>query len=282
MLPRTRLITTVLALASLLLSSNASAKGQLGLEIGAQGHIWEEFVAGTSTRLLEESGARYTMNLSYDTYTRDSKGLIYGIDFLGYIGELDYDGSTQLGVDAKTSTAYLGSDIRITLGYRLPGTQSKYSWDWLGGLGYNSWGREIGDGVDALNNPFSGYTEIYSVFYGHLGAGLFRRGQSWDQYLQFGFKHPIDISEKVEEPFNVKLEPGANTSCYFNWNFYKRGKDGMRDYAITRYADSFRFAKSPVVSTSVDVNGNSIADDAVFQPESDYSVFGIRLTRYFK
>ncbi len=282
MLARARLFNSVLTLAGLLLSPNASAEGQLSLGIGAQGHIWEEFVAGSGSRLLEESGARYAMNLSYDTYTRDSEGLVYGIDFLGYIGELDYDGSTQLGVDAKTSTSYLGSDIRITLGYRHPGTQSKYSWDWLGGLGYNSWGREIADGVDAMSNPFSGYTEIYSVFYAHVGAGLFRRGQAWDQYLQFGFKHPIDINEKVEEPFNVKLEPGANTSFYFNWHFYRKDKSGLRDYAVTLYADSFRFAKSPAVSTSFDVNGNTLADDAVFQPESDYSVFGIRLTWYFK
>lgn len=281
MSPRTRFTISALALASVLLPSIASAKGQLSLGIGVQGHLWEEFVSGTKNKLLDEAGARYTMNLSYDTYDTQSDGLIYGVDFLGYIGDLDYDGSTQLGVDAKTTTAYLGSDLRVTLGYRHHNIRPRYSFDWLGGLGYNSWGREIGDGIDANGSPFSGYTEIYSVFYAHVGGGLFHRGDSWDQYLQFGFKHPLDITEKVEEPFNVKLEPDANTSFYFNWSFYKKDNDGLRDYAITLYADSFRFGDSPAVISSVDVTGDG-NPDAVFQPESDYSVFGVRLTWYYK
>lgn len=281
--PITRLLAIGLGLSALLLSPIASAKGQLSLGIGVQGHLWEEYISGTNNKLLDESGARYTMNLSYDTYNSREDGLVYGLDMLGFIGELDYDGNLIDGATAaNSSTIYLGSDIRITLGNRSISSTSRWSFDWLGGLGYSAWGRKIDDGRDINGNPFSGYTENYSVFYGHLGAGLFRQGEKWDQYLQFGFKHPIDITEQVEEPFDVELEPGADTAFYFNWNFYRKDKNGMRDYAVTLYIDSFRFSSSSAVPTNFDVNGNTLPDDLVYQPESDYNTFGIRLIRYFR
>lgn len=281
MTPRIHLAVALLAMAGLLRSPIASAEPQLSLGVGVQGHLWEEFLSGSNDQLLDESGFRYALNLSYDTYDNQEEGPVYGLDFLGYIGELDYDGSTQLDVDAKTSTAYLGSDIRVTLGYRHFNIRPGYSFDWLGGLGYNSWGREIGDGIDANGDPFSGYTEIYSVFYAHVGGGLFRRGRIWDHYLQFGFKHPLDVTEKVEEPFNVTLEPGGNTSFYFNWHVFKKDRRSKRQFAVTLYVDSFRFADSPVVRSSIDVTGDG-NPDAVFQPESDYNVLGVRFTRYFQ
>ncbi|GAB4350042.1 MAG: hypothetical protein Kow006_12340 [Gammaproteobacteria bacterium] len=268
-----------LGFGGLTLSPLASAEGQLSLGVGVQGHSWKEYVNGTDRTLLEETGPRYTMNLAYDTFHRRSEGLVYGVEALGFVGELDYEGTlVDTTTQANSSTLYLGSDTRITLGYRRFSGSARWAFDWTGGLGYSAWGRKIEDGTDVNGAPFSGYTETYSVFYGHLGAGLFRRGALWDQYLQFGFKHPIDITEQVEEPFNVELEPGANTSFYLTWNFYHKDVDGGRNYAVTLYIDSFRFSSSPAVQSPFSVGGNNL----FFQPKSDYNVFGLRLTRYFQ
>lgn len=277
-----RLLVLTSALAVTLLAPPAAmADAQFSLGAGLQSYSWYEVNSTTNARLLEEEGLRYTGHLAYDNYDRADAGLLIGLDVNGHLGEVDYRGRTLAGVPLNTTTAYLGVNTKMTLGRRALDFWRGYSWDWLGGLGFDYWEREIEDGVDAMSNPVTGYVETYSALYAHAGVGLFRRAGQWSRYLQAGFKYPLEVDEKVGAPFNMRLEPGNNLSGFVSLTFYRHGADDRRDLAVSLYYDTHRFSDSPTVLGDLDANGNGIRDDFFYQPKSDQDFFGIRASLFF-
>lgn len=281
MLTIRQLLLTSLVAVTLLAPNPLRADAQFSMGIGVQRFSWQEFNTGGDTTILEEEGPRYTGHIAYDNYDRADKGLLIGADINGHLGEVDYRGRTLNDVPLNTTTSYIGVNTKLTLGHRQPNGWGSYSWDWVGGLGFDYWEREIEDGLDNLGNPVTGYLETYSALYAHAGAGLYKRAGNWSRYLQAGFKYPIRVNETVSEPFNMELEPGNNLSGFVYLTFYRHDENDKRDFAIAFYYDTHRFSDSPSVIGDFDANGNSIRDDLFYQPKSDQDLFGIRLSLFF-
>ncbi len=282
-LPKAPFLLTSIAAFALLLPAAASAEvnAQFSMGVGLQGVRWEEYTSDHSSLLLQEEGLRYSGHIAYDNYDRNDSGLLIGLDVNGHVGDLDYSGRTFNDVALDTTSSYLGLNTKLTLGHRRTGLWGGYSWDWLGGFGFDYWERQIQDSTDAMSNPVTGYVETYSTLYAHAAIGLYRRMTRWSRYLQVGLKFPIKINENIGEPFNMELEPGRNASGFVNLTFFRHGDDDQRDFAISLYFDTHRFSDSPAVLGDFDANGNTIRDDYFYQPKSDQYLFGLRASLYF-
>lgn len=268
------LFITTLGAVTLLGAPAVGANSQFGIGAGAQGFVWTEYRSSDDSKLLEEEGPRYTGHLLYDNFDRADAGFVHGLELAGQIGSVDYDGQTLDGIPIGTTTDYIGARADWRGGLRYLDVIPGLAVDLLFGLGLDYWEREIKDTVTPGPSPapVQGYLERYTVVYVSAGVGFYQRRPGWDHYWQLGFRHPLDITEKVSAPFNVELAPGGNTSGFIYWNLYRHTPDQRRDWAVTLYFDSLRFSDSSPAASSL---------GSVYQPASDQNVFGARVSRYF-
>src|SRR3972149_5999209 len=91
-------------------------------------------------------------------------------------------------------------------------------------------------------------------------------------YFQIGARKPLETREGVaifDGP--VSLSPGRDWSMYARYRLTPASLFPQHGNAISVYYESFRFSKSPVVSTSID--GTPVQ---VLQPESNMDVLGVQ------
>jgi hypothetical protein len=257
-------------------ADEASPKQPLSVNVGVESFRWSEYDAGQ--RLLRETGPRLTAGITLDHLLHGDLAKPYTVEVRGYLGFIDYDGQTQAGISAKTDVDYIGVSGEVMGGVRLAGSRHM---DLLGGLGVDTWTRDIQDGVAADGSPALGYQEDYFILYGKLGPGfLFQNGVT-RSYLQFGIKYPFYTYEQVHLSTigfdsDVDLKPGKKISGFAKWRM-SWGREGDKPrFGASIYYDSFRFS----ASGSKTVTGGGVPY-SVHQPESRMDVLGARLEYYF-
>jgi hypothetical protein len=257
-------------------ADDAAPRPPFSLNVGIESFRWSEFDAGQ--RLLRETGPRLTVGISLDHLLHGDLAKPYAVEVRGYLGFIDYDGQTQAGIPAKTDVDYFGVSGEITGAVRLAGNSRM---DLLGGLGVDTWARDIQDSIAADGSPALGYQEDYFILYGKLGPGFLFQNGATRSYLQFGIKYPFYTYEQVHLSTigfdsDVELKPGRKISGFAKWRMdWGREEDKSR-FGASIYYDSFRFSTSG--SKIVSAGG---ALYSVHQPESRMDVLGARLEYYF-
>ena len=256
-------------------ADEAASKPAFGVNAGLESFRWEEFSGGQ--RLLTETGPRLAVGFTLDHLLQGNQANPYSAEARAYLGVIDYDGQTQSGVSAKTDVDYFGVSAEAMGGLRLAGSRM----DLLGGVGVDTWTRELQDGVTANGSTALGYREDYFILYGKLGPGFLFQNETRRSYLQFGLKYPLYTYERayltsIGFDSDVELAPGKQLSGYAKWQMnWGRATDKPR-FGLSFYYDSFRFSAS--ASKTVSAGG---ALYSVHQPESRMDVLGARLEYYF-
>jgi hypothetical protein len=253
-----------------------ASRPSYAVNAGVESFRWEEFSSGQ--RLLSETGPRLTVGLTLDHLQQGDQTNPYALEARAYLGVIDYDGQTQAGISAKTDVNYFGVSAEAMGGLRLAGSLRM---DLLGGLGVDTWTRDIQNGVTANGSTALGYREDYFILYGKLGPGFLFQNETRRSYFQFGLKYPFYTYERayltdIGFDSDVELAPGKQLSGYAKWQM-KWGRQGDKPrFGLSFYYDSFRFSAS--ASKTVSAAG---ALFNVHQPESRMDVFGARLEYYF-
>lgn len=250
------------------------AAESLTLGGGVEYFRWREFAPLTGQELLEESGARYFVNL--DASRPIGQGdWVYGFHGRVYSGSPHYDGQYQDGTPAESTTDYSGASAELDFSWHLASRSSadpRRFWSVRYALGVDVWRRNIlGPG---------GYLERYSLIYGRIGFA-FEPQQRWGGY--FGVKLPLTVDEKVDfSSFGLddpRLHPQGDFSL-----FAQIHRRVGRYWQVNLYYDSYRFKRSGDVLLTqggvpvVDINNEYVP---VFQPESHQDSYGIGLAYVF-
>ncbi len=252
-----------------------TSKPSFAVSAGLESFRWEEFSGGQ--RLLTETGPRLVVGLTLDHLLQGNQTNPYSAEARVYLGVIDYDGQTQSGASAKTDVDYFGVSAEVMGGLRLAGSRM----DLLGGLGVDTWTRDIQDGTTANGSVARGYREDYFILYGKLGPGFLFQNETRRSYLQFGLKYPLYTYERayltsIGFDSDVELAPGKQLSGYAKWQMnWERETDKPR-FGLSFYYDSFRFSASASKTVSA---GSALY--SVHQPESRMDVLGARLEYYF-
>jgi hypothetical protein len=132
---------------ALLAATNAPA---LELYVQAQRFTWEEHDQNGQL-LLEEQGPLLGLGLVGES--RLPGELTWRSRLEGFVGEVDYDGSTVLGAPVRTTTAYYGGKGETDLRWNLA-TADIFDTGPLGGLSTRGWLRRLDNSQDS-----NGYDE---------------------------------------------------------------------------------------------------------------------------
>ena len=146
----------------------ATERPEASVQFGLQNFSWSEFDY-TGAKLLKENGPRFAIGAALDNFQHAGSGVLYGVNVKIYLGVVDYDGQTQSGVSAQTDVDYFGVNAEVMGGLRLTGGLHV---DLLGGLGVDTWTRELQDGVTANGTVALGYREDLFHSLRQAGAGV--------------------------------------------------------------------------------------------------------------
>jgi hypothetical protein len=253
-----------------------ASKPSFALTAGVESFRWEEFDG--DQRLLKETGPRLVVGFTLDNLTQGDQANPYSVEARVYLGVVDYDGQTQSGVPLTTDVNYFGVNAEVMSGLRLAGSMRM---DLLGGLGVDTWTRDLQDGVTANGLVAQGYQENYFILYGKLGPGFLFQSETRRAYLQFGLKYPLYTYERaylsnIGFDSDVDLSPGRQLSGYAKWQMNWGKETDKPRFGVSIYYDSFRFS----ASDSKTVSGGGVLY-SVHQPESRMDVLGARLEYYF-
>ncbi len=257
-------------------ADEVASKPSFAVNAGVESFRWEEFSGGQ--RLLTETGPRLVVGITADHLQQGDQTNPYALEARAYLGVVDYDGQTQSGVSAKTDVDYFGVSAEAMGGLRLAGSPRM---DLLGGVGVDTWTRELQDGTTANGSVALGYREDYFILYGKLGPGFLFQNETSRSYLQFGLKYPLYTYERayladIGFDSDVDLSPGKQLSGYAKWQMnWGRETDKPR-FGVSFYYDSYRFSASASKTVSA---GSALY--SVHQPESRMDVLGARLEYYF-
>lgn len=242
---------------------------------GVEHFFWEEF-DDSGTRLLDESGFRFTLGALTDNLDRSSSGVLYEVVVKGYFGDLKYDGQTQSGQLLETDVEYNGTRLEMNVGGRIARLSGTNDVDLLAGIGLENWTRDIKDGKTQAGAHVLGLKENYHVRFTQVAIGLFNNNHGRDRNLRIGVRKPFRIKEGVsifDDP--LLLEPGPE------WSMFVRFRMGLDAWSLPRaalafYYDSYRFSRSP--NETATINGTPVS---VHQPKSDMEVLGIQFESSF-
>jgi len=262
---------------SIVIADDTAGEGITEVSIGVELFRWQEFgqqgFSNDDVRLLTEQGPRVSFRFSRNNDVRPSNGYLYNISASLYGGDVEYDGQSQPGGHfSPADVDYAGMSAEFLGGYRLKAPLKAHALDLLAGIGVDSWTREISDGVNSQGVRVRGIEEDYRIIFMRLGVGLEYRQAFWKSLWRTGVKYPVSTKETLDLPA-VKLEPGKEPSLFFSYRFQLINDDNLDKGTFFSFIyDSYRFSKSPVVSTGPLL---------VHQPNSHMDVVSLSIGRAF-
>ena len=247
--------------ALLLFSSALSARA---LDLYGQVHhfTWEEHDQ-EGRLLLEEDGPLFGLGVAGSSAVAER--LIWSSRLEGFLGEVDYDGSTILGAPVRTTTAYYGgkgeTDVRWNVGGPEVATGP------LGGLSTRGWLRRLDNRKDS-----NGYDEGWWTLYAR--AGWFARW-TWSAgghlAAEAALRMPLYNSARysltgADGSGNVRVEPGREPSyeAALTWR--------TANWLAGLTYEDFHFGRS---------DPEPLPPFEIFQPESEGRVLSLRVGLVF-
>ncbi len=257
---------------SKLMSAESSGSDITEISIGAEIFRWQEF-GRDDARLLTEQGLRAYLRYSRNNHVRKSNGYLYNITGSLYGGDVEYDGQSQPGGHfSPADVDYAGLSGEFLGGYRYKNPLRAHALDLFAGIGFDWWSRGISDGVNSQGVAVRGLNEEYSIIFMRVGMGLEYRKSFWKSLWRAGVKYPLFTEEIVDMPA-VKLTPGKSPSLFFSYRFQMASGHGLDKGTFFYFVyDSYRFSKSPVVTT-----GSLL----VHQPKSRMDTVSLSIGRAF-
>lgn len=244
-------------------ASEARAATEWMLQAGIEDFRWREFEGGT--RLLEESGTRYSLGIGLESPVSPGSLMTFGAEGKLYFGTVDYDGQacnvlTGVCVPMASETDYDGIMVETSVSRRYPEDRGG-AFEVFGAVGLDAWTREIRSTATA-----TGGWEDWTVFYGRVGAGWRTSAYA----LRAGVKLPLAVGEATD--MGVDLEPEGRASLFIG--FTATVHDSTRQtWTINAFYDGYRFAESDHVLVRTNLGLLE-----VWQPESHQDVLGLQLT----
>ena len=192
-------------LAGLLALSSAPTAHALELYVQVQQFTWEERDQNDQL-LLEEEGPLFGLGLVGSS--RLGGDLTWRSRVEGFLGEVDYDGSTVLGAPVRTTTAYYGMKGETDLRWDLA-APAAFDTGPLGGISTRGWLRRLDN-----SNDHNGYDEGWWMVYAR--AGWFAEGRrpgGWSGEAEAALRLPLYNSARysltgADGEGNVSVEPG--------------------------------------------------------------------------
>ena len=276
----------IIPLAAAAFPSKAGTLANVGFSGGLEAYHLRE-IESTGTRLLSETGNRYTMSIFIDSadQLRNTTPLIFHVEASGYFGRVNYDGKSQSidpvqsNIPLKSNTTYQGGRVEGLLGYQFDLSNSSRAFEFLGGLGTDFWNRHIDSTVTNTGVFVSGIDETYRVYYGKAAFGIRNPLlSSWQNRLRLGIKVPFRIDESIDLKAvgydnNLKISPGNNYSFFITFSLNPKPTEKKSGVPIINaYYDSYRF--NPSKSKTATRNGIPIQ---VWQPETHIDIIGLQI-----
>jgi hypothetical protein len=243
-------------------ASEARAATEWMLQAGIEDFRWREFEGGA--RLLEESGARYSLGIGLESPMSPDSLTVLSAEAKLYFGTVDYDGQacnvlTGVCVPSVSETDYDGIMAEASVSRRYPKNPGG-AFEVFGSAGIDAWTREIKSTAAA-----TGGWEDWTVFYGRVGAGWRTSAYA----LRAGIKLPLAVDEATD--IGVNLEPEGRASLFID--FTATVYDSPRQtWTINAFYDGYRFAESDHVLV-----WTNLGLLETWQPESHQDVLGLRV-----
>lgn len=186
--------------------------------------------------LLEETGPLLGLGLADSSALTERLAWDSRLD--GFLGEVDYDGSTILGAPVRTTTAYYGGQGETALRWNLAGPDFRTGP--LGGLATRGWLRRLGNS----DRDSNGYDEAWWMVYGRAGwFAAWSPSAGWQINLEAAARLPAYNRARYSlagpgGEGNVSVEPGREVGYEARAEVRRAAWHVALTYAELRFGES--------------------------------------------
>lgn len=229
----------------------------LDLYLQVHHYHWEERDQA-GRQLLEENGP--LLGLGVAGTSALTERLAWDSRLEGFVGEVDYDGSTILGAPVRSTTAYYGGKGETALRWNLAGPD--FTTGPLGGLSTRGWLRRLD------NNDRNGYDEAWWMVYGRAGwYAAWSPAAGWQLDLEAAARLPAYNRARYSlvgprGDGNVSVEPGRTVS------YEARAELRHTTWHLGLAYEEFRFGES---------EAEPLPPFEIFQPRSDGRILSLQV-----
>lgn len=247
-----------------LMSMSASAaeshhSWEQGFQIRYEHFEWREF-GFDDEQLLKESG--YRVGVQWDTHSLYTIPPDWSARLLLYLGDVDYDGQTQIGEPLQSTTEYYGGQGEGCVHIRMFVRESLSVAPFIG-AGAHTWIRRL-DNTGGFSD--TGYDEWWLSLYAQGGLGIRWTLPHGEWYGRIGARYPF--WNRVEYDIilpdgtgDVDVEPGKDISFFGEVGYERNG------YLIGIFAEEANYKRSEI---------KSFGAIDVYQPKSEQRSFGVQ------
>lgn len=231
------------------------------VQVRYESFTWREYDSN-GRQLLEESG--YRVGLQWDRASTRSTAPSWSTRVTAYLGDVDYDGRTQLGTPIDSTTEYHGLRAEALLGLPLA-IQPGLDVTPFAGLGGHTWLRRL-DNTGGFAE--TGYDEWWVHAYGLLGldARWQRHAYTWQARAGLRFPGHAWIQYDFTLPDGTD-DAQVDTDHAPAW-FGELGVTTAGGYVLTAFAERITYERS---------GSKTYGAVSVFQPESETTSYGLTL-----
>lgn len=201
---------------------------------------WKETDAQGES-FLEESGPVLGAVLRFEKPVASQwKG---DVSIRGWVGEVDYDGATQLGQPVESTTEYQGADVWLGV-YREVKLDRAWTLHAVGGLGLSTWRRDL----DNTARYDGGYRETWFEWLGTAGVEVeYEPAEDVAVVVGLGVEMPlyteVEYSLSLGQQGSISVEPGKKPGFLFRLEvhrerFFTGASWSYREYGRSEAADA--------------------------------------------
>lgn len=259
-------------------AKNLFSDAQISARPGGERFRWKDFNQNGDT-VAEESGTRAIITVSVNNHYRRTTGFIFGADLETAQGTVDYNGDAWTGVQVPPSQAAItnaetksdrassgmNGGVRYVAGY--------FGFNLLGGFRYETWSREIKNGIATTGAATYGHNESYDVGHFRASGGIDFALERFQIGVLTGVMSPTSATHKItldvptsDDEFSVDLKFKQAYFAALNSSI-ALGKKGRHLAAFGVYWNSYK--TKPSTSVFVSARGTAYA-----QPGIDASSLG--------
>jgi hypothetical protein len=231
------------------------------VQVRYESFTWREYDSN-GRQLLKESG--YRVGLQWDRASTRTTAPSWSTRIVAYLGDVDYDGRTQLGTPIESTTEYHG--LRTEALVNLPvAIQPGLDVAPFAGLGGHTWLRRL-DNTGGFAE--TGYDEWWVHAYGLLGldARWQRQILTWQARVGVRFPGHAWIQYDFTLPDGTD-DAQVDTDHAPAW-FGELGVTTAGGYVFTAFAEQVTYDRS---------DSKTYGAVSVFQPESEMTSIGLTL-----
>ncbi len=228
-------------------------------QVRYESFTWREYDRN-GRQLLKESG--YRVGLQWDRASTRSTAPAWSTRVTAYLGDVDYDGRTQLGTPIDSTTEYHGVRAEALLSLPLA-TQPGLDLAPFAGLGGHTWLRRL-DNTGGFAE--TGYDEWWVHAYGMIGVDARWQRPSFAWLARLGARYPGHAWVQYDFTLPDGTDDATVDTDHAPAWFGELGVTTTGGYVITAFAERTTYERS---------NSKTYGSVSVFQPESETTSYGL-------